>query len=74
MTRKIIHQGVVLTCTHMPADVTGFCPACQADFDAEPLEYLEFGYHAAGEQRFAELQAELAAMPPGEVADEEIPY
>lgn len=45
-----------MTCIHRES---GLCPACQADFDADPEAWVEFGDHPAGIERWEALQAEL---------------
>lgn len=62
-----------LTCLHQPQ---GLCPACQADYDYDPLAYHEYGDHPAGSKRWADLQAEMNAEPRGEQipADDSIPF
>ncbi len=47
-----------ITCIHATA---GLCPKCQADYDADPLAYLEYGDHPAGIANWRALQEEMAA-------------
>ncbi len=58
MTRRIVIDGLILTCIH--ADL-GLCEHCQAEYDENPAEYLEYGDHPAGIERWRELTAEIAA-------------
>lgn len=67
-----------LTCVHAAA---GLCPACLADYEEDPLAWLEYGDHPSGVRRSAELAAELAAevaqTPPAArpaAGDDEIPF
>lgn len=48
-------------CIH--GDGTNLCADCQADYDYDPLAYVEYGNHPDGIERWRELQAEMAAMP-----------
>lgn len=46
------------TCIHRDK---GLCPDCQAERDADPQAWEEYGRHAKGEARWAALQAEMRA-------------
>lgn len=45
------------TCIHRPAG--GLCPNCQAEYEADPTAWIDYGYHSAG---LARWEAELDAM------------
>lgn len=47
-----------LTCLHCPS---GLCAECLADYEEDPLTYLEFGAHPEGEENWRALQEEIAA-------------
>lgn len=55
-----------MTCIHSD---TGLCPDCQADYDVDPLAWLEFGLHTEGIARWNTLRAEIAAQEPDEPID-----
>jgi hypothetical protein len=63
------------TCLHT---TSGLCPACQADYDADPEAWLDYGDHPAGVARtlalWAELAAEQAAAGPPAEPDPTIPF
>jgi hypothetical protein len=46
-------------CIH--TDGKGLCPACQADYDADPSAWEEFGQHPAGIANWRALEEEIAA-------------
>lgn len=50
----------MLTCVHTAA---GLCPACQADYEADPIAWIEYGDHPDGIRRSRDLAEELAARP-----------
>ena len=56
----------------------GLCSACQADYDADPEAWIEFGQHQEGILRWQELQDEMAAahekIYPPAVTDPDIPF
>ena len=41
----------IVTCIH---SANGLCRTCQAEYDADPDAYIEFGQHPAGEARWKE--------------------
>src|SRR5262245_5772795 len=65
---------MTLTCIHTER---GLCPACQSDYDADPLAYLEYGDHPEGlanYQRLLDEIAQAAQDPTPLVAWDEIPF
>jgi len=50
-----------MNCIH---NETGLCPDCQADHDADPTAWLEFGLHTQGVENSNRLQAEMEAARP----------
>jgi hypothetical protein len=72
--------GIPATCIHQP---TGLCPACQAEYDEDPVAWMEYGDHPAGLANWRALQAEMdeQAQRPhqddsgaGNVGDDVIPF
>lgn len=61
------------TCIHRQS---GLCPDCQADFDADPMAWIEFGNHPQGLARWQDLQEEMKQTPPATlpVDDSTIPF
>jgi hypothetical protein len=45
-----------LNCIHAAA---GLCPACTADYDADPAAWVEYGDHPAGLAAWQALQEEM---------------
>lgn len=56
-----------LTCIH---EDDGLCPTCEAEYEADPLSWLEYGQHPAGLENWQRLQDELAADRPPEHNDD----
>lgn len=48
---------------------SGLCPDCQAEYDTDPTAWEEYGHHAEGERRWAELRAEMNAREPAAPVD-----
>lgn len=73
-----IHTGVHIMyptpCKH--GDGKSLCDSCQDEYDTDPDAWEEFGYHAAGEKRWLELQAEIANSVPSRVtkSDPSLPF
>lgn len=54
-------------CIH--GDGKTLCPDCQEEYDTDPTAWEEYGHHAEGERRWAELQAEMNAREPAAAVD-----
>jgi hypothetical protein len=61
-------------CIHHPA--FGLCRECQADFDADPAAYAEYGDHPAGIAASKALRAEMlaGAVPADEPVKTDLPF
>jgi hypothetical protein len=53
---------------------SGLCSACQADYDEDPLAWIEFGDHPAGQSRWAVEVAAAAACPAPSPDQTDYPY
>ena len=60
-------------CIH--GDGRNLCPSCQAEYDTDPTAWEEYGHHAEGLRRWAELQAEMSTREPtANVDTSDYPY
>ncbi len=65
-----------LNCIHTETGV-GLCEQCQADYDEDPMAYVEFGYHPEGIRRWREEEASILAdrvVPFTTPVDQDIPF
>ncbi len=64
-------------CIHSP-DGRTLCPACQADYDEDPLAWESYGAHPAGIANAEALEREIAehftAEGPPPPVPEDLPY
>jgi hypothetical protein len=60
------------SCIH--TNGAGLCPDCQAEYDSDPMAYVEYGEHPEGRENWRALQEEIARTPPAPLPDPDLPF
>lgn len=53
----LIAESEYMTCIHQES---GLCPECQAEWEADPSAWIEYGNHPRGIANWQRTQAEIA--------------